>query len=362
MDEITRRLDKLCGNKNELSPYNTPAQNSSIIAQQNNQKFLNRQMNQREREIKNIPKEIVKNRRSSINFQLPQINLIKNYKFSDTPLQTPDGYWCDVAQNWVGSPDLPISGPPRSSSPPLFDYERDFPPLSKFVPQPPEPREASFLFSDGSFSPLRNKLKHIAPLPNKPIVNNFSRPITKIADDSNNSISITSKRSNLEPIGQKQLSEQLQQIFPDVDQKESETFKERTNDLDEVIEKLSRLKEDNGSSDQVTFESEFLTGGQNSKFDSFVKRFGLTNENLQFADFLQTDYCKEIIHVNDLKIHIETGNIYYNDTDTNESIFGLLQNQQNTAKGLINYDLKFHGSYKKYFNWVLNEFDAPKKK
>ena len=24
---------------------------------------------------------------------------------------------------------------------------------------------------------------------------------------------------------------------------------------------------------------------------------------------------------NDLKIHIETGNIYYNDTDTNESIF-----------------------------------------
>ena len=40
MDEITRRLDKLRGNKNELSRYNTPAQNSAIIAQQNNQKFL----------------------------------------------------------------------------------------------------------------------------------------------------------------------------------------------------------------------------------------------------------------------------------------------------------------------------------
>ena len=78
MKEITRRLDKLRGNKNEVSPYNTPAQNSAIIAQQNNQKFLDRQMNQREREIKNIPKGIVKNRRSSINFQLPQINSIKN--------------------------------------------------------------------------------------------------------------------------------------------------------------------------------------------------------------------------------------------------------------------------------------------
>ena len=100
-----------------------------------------------------------------------------------------------------------------------------------------------------------------------------------MADISNNSISITPKRSNLESIGQKQLSEQLQQIFPDVDQtiqKESETFKERTRDLDEAIEKLSKSK-DTESFDQVTFEFEFFTGGQNSKFDSFVKKFGLTN-------------------------------------------------------------------------------------
>ena len=67
------------------------------------------------------------------------------------------------------------------------------------------------------------------------------------------------------------------------------------------------------------------------------------------------------MHANDLKIHIETSNIYCNDTGTNESIFYFLQNQQNTTKGLINYNLKFDGSYKKYFNWVLNEFEAPKK-
>ena len=151
-----------------------------------------------------------------------------------------------------------------------------------------------------------------------------------MADNSNNSISITPKRSNLEPIEQKQLFEQLQQIFPDVDQtiqKESETFKERTRDLDEAIGKLSKSK-DTESFDQVTFELEYFTGGQNSKFDSFVKKFDLTNENLQFVDFLQTDYCKEIMNRNDLKIHIETGNIYYNDTDTSESIFDFLQNQK----------------------------------
>ena len=105
----------------------------------------------------------------------------------------------------------------------------------------------------------------------------------------------------------------------------------------------------------------FFTGGPNSKFDSFVKTFGLTNENLEFVEFLQSDYCKEILQSNDLKNHIKTGNIYFNDTDTNESIFDFMKNQQNTSKGLINTDLKFDGTYKNYFQWILNEFDAQEK-
>ena len=68
---------------------------------------------------------------------------------------------------------------------------------------------------------------------------------------------------------------------------------------------------------EVTFEFEFFSGSENSKFDSFVKRFGLTNENINFIDFLQAEYCKEILQNNDLKSHIETGNIYYDDKDTN---------------------------------------------
>ena len=179
----------------------------------------------------------------------------------------------------------------------------------------------------------------------------------------NNTISITPKKPVLEPIGQRQLSEQLQGIFPDVDEtikKASETFKERSQDIDEIIDKLSKPN-DNDENDQVTFEFEFFTGGVNHKFNSFVKRFGLTNENIEFVDFLQSDYCKEILQSNDLKIHVETGNIYYNDTDTNESIYEFMKNQQNTSKGIINTDLKFDGTYKNYFQWILNAFEAQEK-
>ena len=48
-----------------------------------------------------------------------------------------------------------------------------------------------------------------------------------------------------------------------------------------------------------------------------------------------------ILQSNDLKIHIETGNIYYQDTDTNKSIFEFMKNQQNISKGVIHTKLKF---------------------
>ena len=73
---------------------------------------------------------------------------------------------------------------------------------------------------------------------------------------------------------------------------------------------------------------------------------------------MQSDFCKEILLSNDLKIHIETGIIYYQDKDTNESIFEFMKNQQITSKGIIQHILKFDGNYKNYFQWILNVFEA----
>ena len=115
-------------------------------------------------------------------------------------------------------------------------------------------------------------------------------------------------------------------MFPDVDstiEKTSETFKEWSEDIDELIKKLGETDE---KADQVTFEFEFFTGRKNQKFDLFTKKYGLTIENMLFVVFLQTDYCKDILQSNDLKIHIEAGNIYYQDADTNESIFEFMKN------------------------------------
>ena len=113
-----------------------------------------------------------------------------------------------------------------------------------------------------------------------------------MTDEKNNTIAITPKRP-VPKIEERNLSEQLQSIFQDVDEKitkESETFKEKVEDLDRIIEKVSHIDDD--QEEQKIFEFEFFTGGFNQKFDSFVWNFGLSSENIEFLDSLQWDYCK----------------------------------------------------------------------
>ena len=64
----------------------------------------------------------------------------------------------------------------------------------------------------------------------------------------------------------------------------------------------------------------------------------LLPDNLEFLDFLQSDQCKQIFIENELKINIESGNIYYDNTDTNEGILDFIFNQQNPVTGDIPYN------------------------
>ena len=220
------------------------------------------------------------------------------FKLPETPPPF-DEYWDGVGDQWIPN-STPLSGPPE---PPLYDYDRYFPPLNRSIQRshllpitpktPLQPILPSTSFSspaEASVSPLRKKLSCIDPFPLLPNINDFSRPTTDVVDEKNNTITITPKEAPLPPIGQKQLSQELNKIFPDVDdtiKEKADTFKERTLDIDELVEKLGRDKKS-----EATFEFELFSGGKNSKFDSFVKKIGLTTEAINFIDFLQSEYCK----------------------------------------------------------------------
>ena len=152
MDDIVKRLDFLQGNTYDVSPDNTPQQNSKIIAQKNQEKFQNRQIREREREIKNILKRIINKRNSRLNFNFPET----------PPYTLPGDDFLRYLQPSSSTPVQDNFSHYLQTSPHFFDPQE--------LPDGTKPE---------SLSPLRNKLKNIAPLPSKPTIDNFARPILK---------------------------------------------------------------------------------------------------------------------------------------------------------------------------------------
>ena len=84
--------------------------------------------------------------------------------------------------------------------------------------------------------------------------------------DKKNAINIIPKKTHLEEAN---LSEQLTQIFHNLDDIKDEgdqTFKETVENLTETLSKISE--------DDTSFEFEFFTGGRNEKFDEYIRGFG----------------------------------------------------------------------------------------
>ena len=96
-------------------------------------------------------------------------------------------------------------------------------------------------------------------------------------------------------------------------------------------------------------------------FKNYVRAPRLSPNSLEFVDCLQSDECKEILLWNKLKIHVETGNIYYDNKDTNESIYSFLSAQQDPDKASIDSEFIFAGSYEDYFQWLIVGFDSYEK-
>ena len=91
-----------------------------------------------------------------------------------------------------------------------------------------------------------------------------------------------------------------------------------------------------------------------------MKLVGLLTDSIKFLELLQSDFCQEIFIENKLKNHIETSNIFFNNVDTNESIYGLFQQQENQSKDKINFEFSFIDSYEDYIDWLVQGFKGNK--
>ena len=158
---------------------------------------------------------------------------------------------------------------------------------------------------------------------------------------------------------ERQISERIQKLFPDVGEINKNKKKA------DVIVEYENLSETLGSiepTENIPFDFEFFNGGSHRRFAEILENFADDNEDItEFINFLQGDICRNILENNKLKIHVDSGKIFYENEDTNESIFNFILAQNNPISGYIERNISFDQDYKTYFQWTSSAFSETEK-
>ena len=107
--------------------------------------------------------------------------------------------------------------------------------------------------------------------------------------------------------------------------------------------------------EQLKFVSSGSSGGSRLNIRAVQKIGSLNESNNAFLEYLTTDYGREVLAKNKMKIHLETGNIYYNNKNMQERIYDFLLAQQDETKKLMDYKIDLTDD----FDFYLNEIIAP---
>ena len=167
-------------------------------------------------------------------------------------------------------------------APPTTPNRDNFPPPPYFLSPTVGPSDTSFI------TPQILKPQIL------PLIDKYARPISEVIDGKKKkkkkTMSIIPKTPKLE---ESNLSEQLTQILPNLDDIKKEddyTFKETVQNLTETLCKIGE--------DDATFEFEFFIGRKNEKCVDYIRGIGPSTGNIEF---LQSNICKKIMIDNRLK-------------------------------------------------------------
>ena len=82
----------------------------------------------------------------------------------------------------------------------------------------------------------------------------------------------------------------------------------------------------------------------------------LNEDGNELVSFLCSDIGQNIMVNNSFSIHIETGDIFYNDFNTKENFYNFLLTQQDESKQFIPKRISYHYSFEKYTRSYLPSF------
>ena len=79
-----------------------------------------------------------------------------------------------------------------------------------------------------------------------------------------------------------------------------------------------------------------------------IIQLDVDEDGQEFLSYLQSDYCGELIKTNKIKIHIESGNLFFDNVNSNESVYDFFLAQLNPTKKLIPVEFEISDNYENF--------------
>ena len=108
----------------------------------------------------------------------------------------------------------------------------------------------------------------------------------------------------------------------------------------------------------VPKQLEFFYGGNNDNFIHACNFLSPNEDNNEFISFLCWDSGQNIMTNNNHSIHIESGNIFHQNLNTNENFYSFLLAQQEKTKAIIPKRIAYHYNFEKYIKNYLPSFSV----
>ena len=126
--------------------------------------------------------------------------------------------------------------------------------------------------------------------------------------------------------------ENLSKGFPKADELFNDELKDNDkeinyDELSEITIPLTQMLFKELNDGKIPEELNFFGRKQWYKVTKFyaMKNVGMLNEsNENFLDYLSSDFANEVLSKNKMKIHLESGNIYYNNLNMSVSIYDFM--------------------------------------
>ena len=107
---------------------------------------------------------------------------------------------------------------------------------------------------------------------------------------------------------------------------------------------------------QVLESIYFFYGGESEQFVNALEFIGLSPINREFSAFLLSDLGRKTMTQNKLSIHVESGDIFYDNHNTGENFYNFLLSQQNDEAAYVPRKLSYKNSFEAYISSFLQSF------